>query len=54
MEQEEQQNHQRQKHKTGDHEHLERDHKSQQIPGKDADTQAGKETHHLTAQFPIP
>ena len=54
MEQEEQQNHQRQKHKTGDHEHLERDHESQQIASKDADTQAGKEAHHLNAPFPIP
>jgi len=54
MEQEEQQNHQRQKHKTGDHEHLDRNHESQQIANKDADTQAGKEAHHLTTEFPIP
>lgn len=41
MEQEEQQNHQSQKHQTGDHEDLERNHKSQQVSGKGADTKAG-------------
>ena len=39
MEQEEQQNHQGEKHQAGDHEHLERDHEPQQIADKDADTQ---------------
>lgn len=54
MEQEEQQNHQGEKHQAGDHEHLERDHESQQIADKDADTQTGKEAHHLTVLPLIP
>ena len=40
MEQEEQQNHQRKKHQAGDHEDLERDHKSQQVSSKNTDTKA--------------